>query len=160
MEVKVSSSGHLEDASELEQLMDTFNQFDISLLLARRLKQEKRNLKKVLAQIDKAQKKSLEMFEYEREQTKHDLEERIKKKSTSFKELQRSRGRRESITESRKECLEIVRAHTRYVWNNAYSLPTYSKKKNTLEEQKKESAGNNQLPVLVRIRTVSSKTFR
>lgn len=142
MDVKLIHSESETDTKENDKFA-AYRHYDVSFLVALRLKQESRNLKKILAQIDKAKKKSLEMFEYEREQTEIDLEERIKKRSTPLGELHRTKGRKESISISRRESLEVVRAHTKYVWNNAHGLPTYERKSLPAHERKTTGTRNN-----------------
>lgn len=113
--------------------------YGISFLTSMRLKQERRNLVKVLNQLEKQRKKSLEMFEYVREQTEIDLEQRVKKRSTSLSELSRIKGKKESIAISRRESLNVLRARNGCVWNNALGRPTYGKRDSSSQKpQKKE----------------------
>lgn len=111
-----------------------WHHYDISFLTTMRLKQEQKNLNKVLKQLEKQRKKSLEMFQYEREQTEIDLEQRVLKRSTSLSELSRIKGKKESIAISRRESLNVLRAHNGYVWNNALGRPTYGKMKSATPE--------------------------
>lgn len=99
--------------------------YDISFRTTLRLKQEQRNLVKVLKQLERQRRRSLEMFQYEREQTELDLEQRVKKRSTPLSVLARTKGKKEAIEMSRRESLNVVRMNNQRVWNNALERPTY-----------------------------------
>lgn len=115
-----------------------WHRYDVSFLTTMRLKQEQKNLNKVLKQLERQRKKSLEMFQYQREQTEIDLQQRVLKRSTSLSELSRTKGKKESIAISRRESLNVLRAHNGSVWNNALGRPTYGKMKSVSQESGKK----------------------
>lgn len=116
-----------------------WHQHDISFLTSMRMKQEQRNLERVLDQLERQRKRSLEIFEYEKEQTEIDLEQRVRKKSTALSELARKRGDKESIAISRRESLNVLRQHNGIVWNNALGRPTYGTSRRQHPSQKEKT---------------------
>lgn len=106
---------------------------DVSFLVTMRMKQEKRNLEVYLRFLERQRRRSLEMYEYQREQTKLDLEERVKLKSSYLSDLCFTKGKKESIAISRRESLNVLRAHNGRTWNMATG--TYHVKSRRLEKR-------------------------
>ena len=92
---------------------------DLSFLTSLRMRQEQKNLDNYLRSLEKQKRRSLEMYTYQREQTELDLEERVKLKSSYLSELLNTNGKKESIAISRRESLNVLRAHNGRTWNMA-----------------------------------------
>jgi len=93
--------------------------YDISFLTAMRLKQENRNLQKLLDMITRQERRTLETHAYLRQQTQLDLENRIQRRSTNFAHIVKTMGKRNSISLARRESLNIVHGQNGRLWNVA-----------------------------------------
>lgn len=107
----------------LEEILDDqdkdFYGNDISFLTSLRIKQEKKNLEKYLRFLERQRRRSLEMYEYQKEQTELDLQERVKLKSSYFADLWNINDKKKAIAVSRRESLNVIRAHNGRTWNMA-----------------------------------------
>lgn len=131
-----------------EILDDNENDFyganDLSFLTTMRMKQEKRNLEVYLRFLERQKRRSLEMYEYQKEQTELDLEERVKLKSSYLSELCNTIGKKESIAISRRESLNVLRAHNGRTWNMATGTYHVKTRPHESKEYKRGQLGFHQ----------------